>query len=418
MPATVAVIGLGYVGLPTSLALAGAGCAVIGVDVSERRLQDISNGEVDLIDEDRRRLADALGSPRVAFTMDVASIQAADAVLICVPTPVDRRRRPDLEALKAACATVVAHARAGQVLILTSTSHVGATRELLVQPLAQRGLVAGANVHVAFSPERIDPGNAIHTQNSVPRILGGVTAACSQAATALLEEIAERVVAVSSPEAAELAKLYENTFRAVNIALANELAEIASAHGLDAIEIVDAAATKPYGFMPFYPGAGAGGHCIPCDPHYMLEPLERLGTEAPLVSRAMHALHLRPRRILRRAIEVLAADDIWVGDARALVVGVSYKPGVGDLRESPGMEILNGLHEMGAVVDYFDPHVSVVETDDGASMLSVQQPDPAAYDLVIVTLLHPGLDLDWLERCERVLDCTYRLAPRSTSCPV
>jgi UDP-N-acetyl-D-glucosamine dehydrogenase len=409
-PASVAVVGLGYVGLPTSLALAQAGFGVVGIDTSDRRLRDIRAGHVDVIPEDRRRLDDALLNPQVLVTSEIRALSAADAVLICVPTPVDADRRPDLGALRAACQSVVAHARPGQLLVLTSTSHVGATRELLVEPLARRGLIAGSNCHVAFSPERIDPGSVRHPQHTVPRVVGGATASCAEAAVPFLGEIAESVVVVRSTEAAELTKLYENSFRAVNIALANELADIARGHGLDAVEIVDAAGTKPYGFMPFYPGPGVGGHCIPCDPHYLLEPLDRLGTQAPVIREAMRALHARPRRVVRRAVEILAEDDVWIGDARVLVVGAAYKPGISDLRESPGVEILNGLRALRARVDYLDPLVASLETDDGMAMLSVQQPDPRAYDLVITTIVHPGSDLSWINECERVLDCTYRLA--------
>jgi nucleotide sugar dehydrogenase len=407
---TVAVVGLGYVGLPTGLALADAGFAVTGVDVNERRLEDIHSGHIDVIPEDRRRLEEALETSSMAFTSRERALSASDAVLICVPTPVDAARRPDLGALRAACASVVNHARPGQVLILTSTSHVGATRELLVEPLARRGLVAGQSVHVAFSPERIDPGRVRHPQGSVPRVIGGVTEACGEAATSFLGEIAGEVVRVSSPEAAELVKLHENTFRAVNIALANELAEVARAHHLDPLEIVEAAGTKPYGFMPFYPGPGVGGHCIPCDPHYLLEPLDRLGTQAPVVTEAMKALHSRPRRVIDRAVELLAADGIEVERARLLVVGVSYKPGVADVRESPGCEILNGLRRLGARVEYHDPRVVTLDADDGVSLLSVKRPDPQHYDLLIVTALHPECDTAWIADCTRVLDCTYRMA--------
>ena len=361
--ATVVVVGLGYVGLPTSLALAHGGLGVIGLDLSESRLGKIRVGDVDLVPDDMARLEEALANPHVVLTSDARAIAAADAALICVPTPVDDEHRPDLEPLRGACASVVESARAGQVLVLTSTSHVGATRELLVEPLRERGLVAGENVHVAFSPERIDPGSVEHAQHTVPRILGGATRACTHAALAVLREITTRVVVVSSPEAAELAKLYENTFRAVNIALANELADIARAHDLDAIEILDAAATKPYGFMRFHPGPGVGGHCIPCDPHYLLEPLQSLGAQAPIVRESMRALHARPSRVVDRAAAVLAADEIDMKDARVLVVGLAYKPGVADLRGSPSHEVLCRLRELGAAVEYHDPYVPALSAE-------------------------------------------------------
>jgi nucleotide sugar dehydrogenase len=406
---TVAVIGLGYVGLPTGLALVDAGFGLVGIDADERRLSEIRAGQVDAAPGDRLRVIDAAHNPRVALAADPRMVATADAVLICVPTPVDETRAPNLSALRSACASVVAHARPGQVVILTSTSHVGATRELLVEPLARRGLIAGGNVSVAFSPERIDPGNALNPQHTVPRVVGGATRACADAAAALLAEISAHTVTVSSLEAAELVKLHENVFRAVNIALANELADVARAHGLDALEIVDAAATKPYGFMPFFPGPGAGGHCIPCDPHYLLAPLDHLGARAPLITEAMRALHARPRRIMRRAVEVLAADGIVVGDARVLVVGVAYKSGIADVRESPGAEVVRSLLALGAEVDYYDPHVAELD-GEGRVLRSLGEVAGGAYDLVVVTLTGRLFDLSWIGECRRVLDCTYRLA--------
>lgn len=408
--ATVAVVGLGYVGLPTGLALAEAGFPVVGVDASERRLEDIRSGSADLLARDRERLESALARPGFTLTTDAAAIAAADAVLVCVPTPVDELRRPDLRFVRSACATAVAHARPGQTIVLTSTTSVGSTRELLVAPLAERGLVPGENVHVAFSPERIDPGNAHHAQETVPRIVGGLTPACTEAAASVLREIAAELHLVSSPEAAELAKLYENTFRAVNIAFANEMEEASRAFGVDPAEVLDAAATKPYGFMRFAPGVGVGGHCIPCDPHYLLAGLSEQGVHAPVTERAMDAIAARPGQVVDRAIRLLGRPP---AGARVLVVGAAYKPGVRDVRESPAVEILRLMHALGAEVSYHDPLVPSIElpsergqtpfspfspSERGLTPLSLfSVPAGCDFDLAIVCTRHPGHDYSWVD---------------------
>ena len=393
----VAVLGLGYVGLPTALALMDAGTAVTGIDASEARLEAIQSLDVDLLPHDHRRLEAALGLPNFRLTADIAALAEARTVIICVPTPVDGERRPDLGPLRAACETVVAAANPGQTLVLTSTSYVGTTRELLVEPLQARGLEPGRDVCVAFSPERVDPGNAAHEQETVPRVLGAVTPECGEAAAAVLGRIATRLHRVSSPEAAELTKLQENTFRAVNIALANELDEACETFGLDPIEVTEAAATKPYGYMPFYPGAGVGGHCIPCDPHYLLAG----DIDAPLIERAMRSIHERPRRVVDHAAHLLGGD---VRGRRVLVLGASYKPGVRDVREAPALEIISLLRDLGAAVRYHDPLVPELP----GGLRSVPDPAAAGWDLVMVCTLHPDTDSDWLAGCPLVLDTTRR----------
>jgi UDP-N-acetyl-D-glucosamine dehydrogenase len=412
---TVAVVGLGYVGLPTGIALASAGLNVLGIDTSARRLQDITEGGADLLPIDRGRLeevlADAPGAPaRMMLTSDADALADADAVVICVPTPVDEHLQPDLRWLRSACGSVVERARPGQLLVLTSTSYVGTTRDLLISPLARRGLRTGEDVHVAFSPERIDPGNTTWRQEAVPRLVGGATPACARAAQSLVERIAGRVHTVSSPEAAELAKLYENSFRAVNIAFANEMAGVTRRLGLDPIEVTEAAATKPYGFMAFYPGAGVGGHCIPCDPHYLLGGLREAQATAPLLERAMEGIAARPREVVARAVELLESRGNTVACSRVLVVGASYKPGIQDTRESPALEIIRELSALGAGIAYHDPLVRSLALGDDLALLSVAQPQPADYDLALVVTVHPGHDYAWLDRMEQVLDCTYRTA--------
>jgi UDP-N-acetyl-D-glucosamine dehydrogenase len=407
---TTAVVGMGYVGLPTSLALLVAGFDVVGIDVSARRLAEIEDETADLVARDRRRLRLALGSQSFRLTRSPAAIATADAVIVCVPTPVDAEHRPDLTALQSACADVVRHARAGQTIILTSTTYAGTTRELLVAPLARRGLVAGRDIHVAFAPERIDPGTLGHDADQTPRVVGGATAACAEAAIAVIGEITPSVAVVSSCEAAELTKLYENTFRAVNIALANELAGMARHLGLDTVEVTEAAATKPYGYMPFFPGAGVGGHCIPCDPHYLIHPLRNSGVPTDLVQTAMDAIAGRPAQVVGRAVAELADHGRSIEGARVMVVGAAYKPGVRDVRESPAVDIMRLLRDHGAEVAYHDALIPTVDAGSDLALISVAEPDGAAYDLAILAIRHPGADLAWLDDCPIVVDCTYRTA--------
>jgi nucleotide sugar dehydrogenase len=404
---TVAVVGLGYVGLPTSLALLVAGFDVIGIDVSERRVEEIRGLSADLVDRDRRRLRLALRSDAFRMTRRPSDVTHADSVVICVPTPIDEERRPDLAALRAACASVVAHARAGQTIILTSTTYVGTTRDLLVAPLAARGLVAGRDVHVAFAPERIDSGALGHDTEQTPRVIGGVTPSCAEAAVQLLGGIAPSLAVVSSAEAAELTKLYENTFRAVNIALANELAGMARHWGLDTIEVTRAATSKPYGYMAFYPGPGVGGHCIPCDPHYLTHPLRGTGVRVSLVTEAMDAIAGRPAEVVARATLELEAGGATLEGARVLVVGAAYKPGVRDVRAAPALDIMRLLVGHGTQVAYHDPLIPTVDAGDDVSLISVAEPDGSAYDLAIVAVHHPDMDLAFLDDCPCVLDCTY-----------
>ncbi|GGU99242.1 nucleotide sugar dehydrogenase [Actinomadura cremea] len=399
----VAVIGLGYVGLPTALAFHARGLRVLGVDLDAGRLEDIRSGRVDLLHTDRERLRAA--GDALAVTADPAAAAAADAVLICVPTPVNRQLAPDLGALSAACATAVAHARPGQTIVLTSTTYVGSTRDMLVAPLAARGLRVGTDVFVAFSPERIDPGNDRHAHEDVPRVVGGVTPRCAVRAREVLGRYAERLHRVSSAEAAEMTKLLENTFRAVNIALVNEFADAAGVLGLDVMEVIEAAATKPYGYMPFFPGPGAGGHCIPCDPHYLLWQLRGDRLNPPVVAAAMNAIATRPRQVVERARQVLSDAGRGLAGADVLVLGVAYKPGVEDLRGSPALEIIDGLLAAGAGVAYHDPLVSELVTEGGTKLASV---DPRPADLVIAHTPQPGVDLGALPHDQLVLDATYR----------
>ena len=415
----IAIVGLGYVGLPTALTARANGARTIGIDTSESRLKAIREQQVDLVSTDHLQLSTRLDDEDFVLTSSVAALGEADAVLICVPTPVDAQRAPDLRMLRDACADAVRHARAGQVLILTSTSHPGSTRELLADPLRERGFVVGKDIFVASSPERIDPGNKT-PHSAVPRVLGGVTPECLERAAAIIGLLTDDVVQVTSADAAEMTKLLENSFRAVNIAFANEFADACEAIGVDPREIVDAAATKPYGFMPFYPGTGVGGHCIPCDPHYLLSRLHDQGVAAPILASAMDAIAARPHQIVDDIASRLARQGRALAEARVLVVGVAYKPGIEDIRESPGIEIVTELIRRNAEVDIHDPLVPSVPIGEQQILLSVKQPDATAYDAVLVNTLHPGFDYDWLADAPLLLDpsgTTRSYGPRVTSTP-
>jgi UDP-N-acetyl-D-glucosamine dehydrogenase len=404
----VAIVGLGYVGLPTALGYFAAGSRVLGIDVSPRRRTAIHAQEVDLVPADALRLPLALASDDFLVSGDPADLARAAAVIVCVPTPVDAHLMPDLTLLRGACEQVVAHARVGQLLMLTSTTYVGCTSDLLVDPIADRGLLVGEDVFVAFSAERIDPGNTAVDHDRVPRVVGGATPRCESRAEAMLRRYADAVHPVGSLAAAEMTKLLENTFRAVNIALANEFADICRHLDIDVTTVIDAAATKPYGFMAFQPGPGVGGHCIPCDPHYLLWQLRSKRVDAPLITQAMTEIAQRPRRVVERVRDVLSETGTGLAGARVLVVGVSYKPDVADLRESPALEILEGLRDHGAHAEYLDPFASHLVLPDGTLLASVDDPGAFAPEVVVLHTRHRGTDLSWIPDEAIVLDATYR----------
>lgn len=404
----VAIVGLGYVGLPTALAYHHAGSRVLALDVSPQRIATIQARTADLLDSDRQRLALALGDELFTLASDPESLTRAASVIVCVPTPVDDHLIPDLSILGAACAMVVERAVPGQLLMLTSTTYVGCTQDMLVTPLEARGLEAGRDVYVAFSAERIDPGNAAFSHDDVPRVVGAATPECERRAIVLLQRYAAAVHPVHSLAAAEMTKLLENTFRAVNIALANEFADICLALDLPITDVIDAASTKPYGYMRFLPGPGVGGHCIPCDPHYLLWQLRTMRVNAPMINQAMTEIAGRPGRVVDRVRDVLSDSGQGLAGARVLVVGVAYKPDVADLRESPALEIIEGLAERGAVVGFVDDRIPSVRRRDGSTLGSVADPAGFDADLVILHTRHSSADLSWIGQSQLVLDTTYR----------
>ncbi|MGK5447124.1 nucleotide sugar dehydrogenase [Streptomyces radiopugnans] len=405
-PESVAVVGLGYVGIPTALSLLAAGHPVIGIDTSPDRNEAIRDGRIDLSSEGKVQIERALRNGRLQLTEQQNSAAAADVVIICVPTPVDQYRVPDLRQLRAACENVVQHARGGQLVVLTSTTYVGCTTELLVEPLERRGFSVGSDVHVAYCPERLDPGRTTLETMSAPRVVGGSTPECSARAAQLLEPVSRAVHVVNSCEAAEMTKLLENTFRAVNIALATEFSDACRHLGVDVMEVIHGAATKPYGFMPFYPSAGVGGHCIPCDPHYLLWQLRAERIALPVAESAMGVIAARPRSIVNTIREELAEAAIPLRDARILVLGVTYKEGVADTRESSALRIIHELARVGANVSYSDPLVPEVSFE-GLVLKSHLIEENDTWDLVLLHTWYPEIDASWLREQPLVVDATY-----------
>jgi UDP-N-acetyl-D-glucosamine dehydrogenase len=389
---TVGVVGLGYVGLPLAVAFAESGATVLGVDVDPRRVAAVRAGRSYVEDVPAPRLAPLVAAERLAAFADVGPLKDADAILICVPTPLRKSREPDISYVVEAADAVAGIARRGQLVVLESTTYPGTTREVLAPRFEARGLVLGQDLFLAFSPERIDPGNRQHTLATIPKVVGGLTPACTAMAAALYARITVRVVPVSSPTAAEMVKLLENTFRSVNIALANEFALMCRRLDLSVWEVIEAAATKPFGFMPFYPGPGLGGHCLPSDPHYLSWKVRLHGYEPRFIAFADEINRQMPAYVTQMVADALNDRGRAVRGARVLALGVAYKPDVADTRDSPALEVLALLAAKGAVVAYHDPRVPEV-TVGGVRYESVPWPaDLEAWDVVVILTAHAGYD--------------------------
>ncbi len=385
---TVGVIGLGYVGLPLAVAFAEAGEHVVAVDVDPRKIKAIKTGDSYIEDVASQRLRAVL--PLIRATTRYAPLARADAVLICVPTPLTPNREPDLGALCAAARGLARVLQRGQVVVLESTTYPGTTRERLVPLLEESGLEIGAEVNVAFSPERVDPGRTDYTLRNTPKVVGGLTARCAERAAEIYGLVCDHVVRVSTPEAAEMTKLLENIFRSVNIALVNELAILSDRMGIDIWEVVDAASTKPYGFMRFEPGPGMGGHCLPVDPFYLTWRAREFHLATEFIELAGKVNEQMPYYCVERVERALNDAGKPVRGSKIAILGVSYKAGVGDIRESPAVRIIEVLTERGAVISYHDEYVPALP-DLGLAHVGLEAATADA-DAVVLVTAQPGID--------------------------
>ena len=417
--ATIAIIGLGYVGLPLAAEMAKAGFRVYGIDIDGDRVDTINGGRSYIDDVSDADLAGLVARGALVATEDPGVVKDVDAVVICVPTPLTRAKQPDLSYVMTAVTQLVPHLHRGQLIILESTTYPGTTQEVVKPILERSGLVAGRDFHLAFSPERLDPGNRNRGIRTVPKIVGGLTSGCTETACLLYQQVTPRVVSVSSATVAEMVKVYENVFRNVNIALVNELTLLCDRMGLDVWEIIDAAATKPYGFMPFYPGPGVGGHCIPVDPYYLAAKAREYDFHVRFIELAAAVNDSMPYYVLSRTTQALGSRGKTLAGARTLLIGVAYKKDISDARESPALKIMELLEKRGAVVSYHDPYVpEITLPNPGAKLQSVPLTDEAlaGADCVIIATDHSAIDYQMVaEQAPLIVDTRNVLRDRGNS---
>jgi UDP-N-acetyl-D-glucosamine dehydrogenase len=401
-----AVVGLGYVGLPLAMELCAVGIPVVGIDVDERKVKALNAGKSHVGDVPSAALKKAVAAKLFRATTDFSEAAKCDTVDICVPTPLNKTKEPDLSFVVAAGEAIAPHVHRDMLVILESTTYPGTTEEVLVPLLAKKGLVVGKDVFVAFSPERVDPGNPTFGTRNIPKVVGGVTPACTEAATIFFSSFLEKVHPVSRAAVAEMVKLLENTFRSVNIGMVNEMALMCRRMGIDVWEVIDGAKTKPFGFMPFYPGPGIGGHCIPLDPFYLSWKAKEYGFESRFIELAGAVNRQMPHYVVDRVADALNDHGKAVRGSKVLVLGVAYKKDIDDVRESPALEILDMLREKGAKLSYSDPHVAVL-SDNGVTMRSVAFTAEAvsAADCVVIVTDHKAFDYAMVaKRAKAVVD--------------
>ena len=414
--ARVGILGLGYVGLPLAVEFGAAGLSVTGFDLSERKVSSLNRGESYIQDVETARLKALVDAGRVTATTDFTKIRECDALIICVPTPLSKTKDPDLEMVVSATRRIAENMRAGQLVVLESTTYPGTTDELILPMLSEKGLKVGVDFFLAFSPERVDPGNPkFHTRNT-PKVIGGMTPSCGEAARALYSKAIETIIVVSSPRAAEMVKLLENTFRSVNIGLVNEVALMCRRLNVNVWEVIDAAASKPFGFMAFYPGPGLGGHCIPIDPLYLSWKLKTLNYRARFIELASEINAGMPEYVVERLVEALNDRERSLRGSRVHILGAAYKKDIEDVRESPAVDFIKILQSKGAKVTYTDSWVPSLE-HEGIDLKSIESgPAVDAADAVVIITDHSNVPYaDLVKRAKLVLDA--RNATRGIDAP-
>ena len=387
------VVGLGYVGLPLAVEMARKGYQVTGIDLIREKVDAVNSGISYVLDVPSEALLPFISANKMRATQSLAAVEKLDTLNICVPTPLRKNKDPDLSYVIAAVEAIRNHIRPGQLIILESTTYPGTTREIVLPILEESGLRVGRDFFLAYSPERVDPGNQQYTTSNIPKVVGGITSRCTEIAVLLYEQFIETVIPVSSTDSAEMVKLLENTFRSVNIALANEMALTCHTLGINVWEVIDAAKSKPFGFMPFYPGPGLGGHCIPVDPYYLTWKARMNGCEPRLIELAGHINSQMPAFIVRLIADALNEKGKTLKGSNILGLGVSYKRDTNDLRESPALHVLEGLHRKGASISFSDPYVSSINLEQKTiHSVELTAETLRSMDCVVVLTDHSGVD--------------------------
>jgi UDP-N-acetyl-D-glucosamine dehydrogenase len=398
--ARVAVVGLGYVGLPLAVAFAEAGLKVLGLDIQQKRVDEVNGGKSYISDTTNERLAAVVAKNLLEATTDQSRLGEVDAICICVPTPLTETKEPDLSYVISEAEEIARYLKKGQLVVLESTTYPGTTREVVLPILEKSGLKVGTDFYLAFSPERVDPGNKRYNIKNTPKIVGGIDTRSTELTARLYQHIAETVVPVSCSEVAEMTKVFENVFRGVNIALVNELAQLCERTGISVWEVIAAAATKPFGYMPFYPGPGVGGHCIPLDPYYLANKARELDFHTRFIELAAEINERMPYHVSSRIMETLNERGKVLKGASVLVLGMAYKKDVADTRESPAMKLIQLLLEKGAEVSYNDPYIPQIQlSDEILSSIELKEENLSSTDCTVIAVDHSSYNLEQIVSC-------------------